>query len=512
MAQASAGGAWQYHQATKHTPARNRADRFRPDWSDQPRPFKLYRNLPAFPLPAASPPAAIPALEAIAGVARAQPCPLPDLPALAAILGYSAGVIKRLRYARGVMEFRAASSTGALYHLELYLVCGHLPGLDAGVYHFGAVDRTLTRLRAGDWRGALAAATAEEPSAAVAPAFLVCTSTLWRNAWRYRERAFRHAFWDSGTLLANAFAVATARGVPARLLTGFVDDAVSRLLGLDSPREIATCVMALGVDPVHAPRQCPEVPPLHAEAVPESQNERRYPIVEQAQTGTSLATPEALREWRERIAAWPARRAEPAEQGARTRFAPPASLPQMPVEEAIERRRSARRFREATIDGEVLAAMLAAAMRPIPADYAGADDAGSPPRHTPYLIANAVRGLEPGAYIYHMGTQEFELLRAGAFREHAAVLALDQVQAGFAAVNVYFVTDLQALLARTGERGYRVAQLDAAICGGRLYLAATAFGLGVRALTFYDDAVIRFFSPRAAGQEASFLVTLGQPA
>ncbi len=499
-----AGGAWQYHQATKHTPAQNRNDRFRPDWSDQPRPFKLYRDLPAVPLPPLPSPAAVSALDAIAGAAHVRPRPLPDLPLLAAILRYSAGVIKRLSHPGGLMEFRAASSTGALYHLELYLVCGDLPGLAAGAYHFGAPDLTLTRMRGGDWRGALVEACAEEPAAAAAPAVLVCTSTFWRNAWRYRGRAFRHAFWDSGTLLANALAIAGAHGVPARLLTGFVDGAVSRLLGLDSPREVATCLVALGSGS-EAAAPVGAVPPLKAETVPASEQEQSYPIVERAYAATSLATANEVRAWRRRMVEW--RAAPGTATGSLVGFGPLPrdALPEAPVERVIERRRSARRFAEAAIDGVALAAILDVALAVVPADYA----AGGPPLHEPFLIVNAVHGLEPGAYVYHAATREFELLKEGAFREHARILGLDQLRAGFAAANVYFLADLRALMTATGQRSYRVAQLDGALRGGRVYLAAMALGLGATALTFYDDAVIRFFSPRAGGREASFLMALG---
>ena len=51
-----------------------------------------------------------------------------ELQTLAGILRYSAGIIKRLRYAGGLMEFRAAASTGASYHIDLYLVCGATAG------------------------------------------------------------------------------------------------------------------------------------------------------------------------------------------------------------------------------------------------------------------------------------------------------------------------------------------------------------------------------------------------
>jgi hypothetical protein len=58
---------------------------------------------------------------------------------------------------------------------------------------------------------------------------LVSTSTFWRNAWKYRARAYRHAWWDDGTLLANLLALAAAERIPARVVLGFGDDDLNRL-------------------------------------------------------------------------------------------------------------------------------------------------------------------------------------------------------------------------------------------------------------------------------------------
>ena len=65
------------------------------------------------------------------------------------------------------------------------------------------------------------------------------------------------------------------------------------------------------------------------------------------------------------------------------------------------------------------------------------------------------------------------------------------------------------MLARQGARGYRAAQLAAAIAGGRTYLAAYALGLGATGLTFFDDDVTAFFSPHAAGKSVMFLMAVG---
>ena len=64
------------------------------------------------------------------------------------------------------------------------------------------------------------AATGHEPSVAAAPVVLAMTSTFWRNAWRYRERAYRHTFWDAGTSLSHILAVAASARVAAELVFG----------------------------------------------------------------------------------------------------------------------------------------------------------------------------------------------------------------------------------------------------------------------------------------------------
>jgi len=79
-------------------------------------------------------------------------------------------------------------------------------------------------------------------------------------------------------------------------------------------------------------------------------------------------------------------------------------------------------------------------------------------------------------------------------------------------VAVFFLVELRRILERFGNRGYRAVQLEAGALGGKLYLAAYAQQLGATGLTFYDDDVVKFFSPHAEGKTAIFLVALGKSA
>jgi SagB-type dehydrogenase family enzyme len=125
---------------------------------------------------------------------------------------------------------------------------------------------------------------------------------------------------------------------------------------------------------------------------------------------------------------------------------------------------------------------------------------------------NAVEGLEPGAYVYHRDGHVLESLKAGDFRAQAGYLGLEQNLPADAAANIFFLADLETILGRFGNRGYRTVQLEAGILSGKLYLAAYAQRLSATGLTFYDDDVIRFFSPHAKGKSVIMLVATGKNA
>src|SRR5204862_3641114 len=120
--------------------------------------------------------------------------------------------------------------------------------LEAGLYHF-APEFGLRTLHVGDCRAVLAEATAADPAIAHAPAVIACTCIYWRNAWKYQARTYRHFGWDNGTVLANLLAVATALGLPAQVLTGFIDHGVNKLLDLDTQREVSFSIVSLGKGP-----------------------------------------------------------------------------------------------------------------------------------------------------------------------------------------------------------------------------------------------------------------------
>src|SRR5262245_14904844 len=176
----------------------------------------------------------------------------------------------------------------------------------------------------------------------------------------------------------------------------------------------------------------------------------------------------------------------------------------------ILKRGSTRRFdRGGGISFEQFSTLLYRSMQAIPADFL---DPAAPHLNKLYLIVHDVEGLQSGAYALDQEKWAIELIKAGLFRREAGYLGLEQALPAEAAATIFFIADLNAVFERFGNRGYRAAQLESGIIGGRMYLAAYAQGFGASGLTFYDDDVIEFFSPRAKNESAIFHMAIGKSA
>jgi SagB-type dehydrogenase family enzyme len=503
----------EYQERTKYSPRSVRASDHRLDPATKPRPYKVYVDLPRHDPDGPAEPPDVPALSAIA---EPSPDPIVDgdadsNPDLHTLCQYATGVTTESTMRGREMRFRAAACTGKLYHVDCYAVVGECGPFDPGVYHFDPDGGAFDILRAGDYRGVLAAAAGGHAGVAEAPVTVVATSQWWRNAWKYRARTYRHAFWDSGTILANLLAVAHAGGHRAEVVVGFADRPVVDLLGLDPDEEAP-----LELVPVGSGAPAPEPPAVDAiapETVPVSPEQKEYPLVPDAWGQSTLPDGDAATEWRQR-----ARGADPADLGRR----PPGDGDRIglapvdadtasarPVGETIERRGSLREYAHDPISDRKLATVLDRALRGVPID-GGADAPGR--LLDCYCLVHAVDGVPSGAYQYHPDGTTLE--RVGPTdRETAGHIALDQPVVGDAAVNVYLGADVDAVVDRLGDRGYRLAQLEAGIALGRLYLATYAhLALGGRGFTFYDDLVTEHLSPRAAGQTPMTLFAFGRPA
>ncbi|MDQ4124638.1 MAG: hypothetical protein M3134_03420, partial [Actinomycetota bacterium] len=161
-----------------------------------------------------------------------------DLPYLSRLLHLSAGVVRTSPRPYGTYLFRAAGSAGGRFPLELYVAVPDGTALPPGVHWYHPEDHALVRVG--------------PPPRGDAPAVVV-TGIPWRTGWRYRERGYRHVFWDAGTMLAQLLAGAESGGVRPALYSTFPDARVATLVGADRVHELPVAVVALGGEPALEP-------------------------------------------------------------------------------------------------------------------------------------------------------------------------------------------------------------------------------------------------------------------
>src|SRR2546428_862695 len=495
-----------YHESTKHSEIGLRTSRHYLDWPNKPSQFKIYEDLTAIPLPKNFRRPDAEPLTAISGRAvQTEPLNL-GLTELAELLYFSAGLTRKYRFGTRFRYVRAASAPGALYPIELYVVAGDVGGLAAGVYHFDPLGFQLSRIRKGDYRTELAAASYE--SITLAPATIAFTSMAWKNAWKYEARSYRHWFWDGGVIAANLISLSASMGSQTRIVQGFVDQAVNELLGLQDEEEATVCLSPVGPEGhPSTDRQPKRIDPIQPKVQPLSEEETKYAGIWEAHRASFLHTKEEVDTW--------TKASMEISNSQRTTF-PKIALSPLMIEatksrrlgEVILQRGSTRRFARSPLTLPQLSTILRTSTGPIPRDYLSESEN----LIETYFIANAVEGLTPGSYFYAREQESLEQLKRGELRQMSAYLCLGQPLFGDASVVFFLMTRLREVLGALGNRGYRTAQLEGGIVAGKVYLSAYALGLGASGSTFYDDAVTEFFSPHSRQKSTMIAVGLGIPA
>jgi hypothetical protein len=388
--------------------------------------YKRYEpSLPRLQLPRELPRTTAAAVAVMAGTADV-PATRPDVPQLSRLLHLSAGVVRTMDRPYATWLFRAAGSAGGRFPLETYVAVPDGTALLAGVHWYDPQDHALVRVG--------------PPPLGGAPAIVV-TGVPWRTGWRYRERGFRHIYWDAGTMLSQLLAAAGSGGVPARLHSRFPDAEVAALFGADEVHEWPVAVVALGEDTpaleASGPAERGEV-----DAAP-----LEFPLVTAAQRAGDLDT-----------------LGPPWERGARVQVPITSSDP---VETVVLARGSQRRMDPSRgLPDDVLRTSMLAATRGIDVPH--------------FVVVHDVETLTPGVYRWPDLSAP---VRRGAMRDELYRVSLEQGLARDAAFVAIGATDVGGL----DDREYREAQLAAGLVEGRLHFLAVALGASATGMTFLDS-------------------------
>ena len=492
-----------YHRRTKH-----RFDAYAPgppalDWNAQPAPFRHFAGAPILELPLAC--EASPLLRATLqrpwrDLAMANAVAV-DLESIGTLLNLSLALTAWKTLWPERWALRANPSSGNLHPVEAYVIAVGIQGLIDGVHHYRPDDHAL------ECRAVFGASTG--PTAG--PLLAIGISTvMWREAWKYGERAFRYCQLDVGHALAALAYAAAALGWT-----------------LHERRELATLGLAslLGVD------RLTDFP-----APPGADSEREEAeVLLQVAIGSGLVAvdPQALLAdacWQGVASAidpapmqyWPIiddvaaatrtsgdQRAQARPLSSRTP-SPIAQVPAgPPLADVILNRRSAQRFdsRGHCATDEFFAVLAAT----LPGTGAPWFALAAPPRISLVLFVHRVDGLEPGLYLLARQS-EHRLPLAGRYsaepvaaapaglpfyclttagpqelRRLARAIHCHQDIAADACFALGMVAEFSAPIA-ADPAAYRDLYREAGAIGQVLYLEAEACGMrGTGIGCFFDD-------------------------
>ncbi len=133
---------------------------------------------------------------------------------------------------------KTAPSAGALFPLDIYLVCGNVDGLPAGIYKYISENHNLKLVSEGDVRKDLGKAALEQGFIEVAPISLVYVAIFKRTTQKYGERGReRYVCMDLGHSAQNVYLQAYALNLGTCAVGAFTDKMVSMVMLLTDKEE-----------------------------------------------------------------------------------------------------------------------------------------------------------------------------------------------------------------------------------------------------------------------------------
>jgi SagB-type dehydrogenase family enzyme len=431
-----------------------------------PDPFRHYEGVPVLDLPADPPSPEIPALELLQGAwgaANAATSALDGPAFLSQLLFYSASIsASKLVPSTGYRyALRVNPSSGNLHPTEFHFLTRGLKQWPDGLYHYRPSSHMAEQRAIGDFE--------MKPIASSAPIVFVLTSIAWREAWKYRDRAYRYCLHDIGHAWQALALAARAMGCESLAIGDFPDDDVARFFRLHEDEWPMLILELRGESiPLREP-DAGETVWYGGQANRLSEETIAYPWIEGIHSATKVGTKLNTH-------------SEPAPTGSGEIKLPHPASSRLGFGEVARKRRSALDFVGGTqsMSFAQLSAILSTT---------------SPNFIQLYLYAHRVDGLPRGVYRYWPERGELELTKSGDQRVAAAGLSLGQDLAGNACVAFSMIGDLDRAVRAHGDRGYRYVHFEAGAIGQRLYLTAEALGLGATGIgAFFDDEVHRYLN------------------
>jgi SagB-type dehydrogenase family enzyme len=461
-----------YHRQTQYDPMKMGGHAL--DWSNQPGVYKNYSGLGRVNLPEIS---ALPDKsfsELMMPCHTAPAARVVSIQDISRILFLGYGITARRQSSGDDFYYRSVPSAGALYPCELYLATQSVSALENGLYHHAIHRRDLSRLRAGVYKDPSAAGEPRKTFSASVTFYI--TAIFYRSIWKYRDRAYRYHLLDTGHLVESLVLAIKSMDLPCHVTYDFDDSAMNAFLGVDSGREGCLAVVSIpGGASTDERRELPVEGLSHAAASRVSPREEMPAAIREIHEASSRVVGvkerrcDMLSECGVRPQQWQSIHFE-------------AHFPEkMNYSQAVMARRSRRNFIPRPLGRQEFQALMQTIWMP--------DDGDFQPFHFVALgmIVGACEGLDSGQYWIDPHAHAIGQVRPGEFSADMSRIALNQQWMESAGLQFFFVAPFSVIETLWGPRAYRYAMISAGRLAHRLYLGATALGLGCCGIgAFYD--------------------------
>ena len=235
-----------YHQATKHHFQGFARGPGYLDWATQPNPFRRYAGA-RFVVLEKMPPTDTPLYDDAFVQGRIPPVPT-SLRSISQLFYESLAISAWKSIGQTSWALRVNPSSGNLHPTEGYLICGPIEGLcdKPMVCHYAPKEHGL-EVRAEFELGLWEELCVRFPKGTF---FMGLTSILWREAWKYGQRAYRYCQHDAGHAIAAVSIAAAGLGWQTRIQDDLGGDELALLMGTfldhDAEPEEPDVLMAIG--------------------------------------------------------------------------------------------------------------------------------------------------------------------------------------------------------------------------------------------------------------------------
>ncbi|NBA98110.1 nitroreductase family protein [Pseudomonas sp. R5(2019)] len=501
-----------YHRLSMHAPEAFAPGPGQLDWATQPAAFRRYPQASVIEL-LHRPLEESPSYDTVFAGPVGAPATF-NLSSLSQLLYDSLAVSAWKRAGGNRWALRVNPSSGNLHPTEAYVL---LPAMDeeaALLAHYSADIHGL------EVRAQLPPQLARQFAQGLphGGCVLALSSIVWREAWKYGERAYRYCQHDLGHALAALSIAASALGWQVRLLRGRAEADYDRPFGLDREgfheREQIDAVLWVGPAQVREPQW----PGTFWKALGELEL-----------GGTPNRLSRQYRHWPEleRVHALCRAPALPIQSWATDTGRVAVDNPGLPLRPLLHRRRSAQAMDgRSGIQAELLKAWLQRLMpEASPVPFAAS---GEPPQVDLLLFVHRVQGLDPGLYwlartgqapvtglredfLWERVDDHVPLYRllAGDARSAAKFLSCGQAIASDGCVAIAMLARFERALA-DGVWRYPRLYWECGMIGQVLYLEAEAAGLsGTGIGCYFDPAVHELIGHSGLQWQSLYHFTLG---